>query len=194
MPYTRPRTKDGFFKKYEYVYDEHYDCYTTQRTKFLNTEPRQEEEGYRQYASNCREICKTCPFLEKCTQNKDHIKFIHRHIWEHYVEEADDLRITEINKNVYRETERNDSTSLCRWKREAWHAMDNPSGTGKVVHASDTYFWFHELKENGKPDMEKTMSSLNKISIVENDEQKKTNPNSNEAFFIRFVDSLKPID
>ncbi|MCR8940481.1 transposase, partial [Brevibacillus laterosporus] len=27
MPYTRPRTKDGFFKKYEYAYDEYYDCY-----------------------------------------------------------------------------------------------------------------------------------------------------------------------
>ncbi len=26
-PYTRPRTKEGFFRKHEYVYDEHYDCY-----------------------------------------------------------------------------------------------------------------------------------------------------------------------
>jgi len=25
-PYRRPQTKDGFFKKYEYVYDEYYDC------------------------------------------------------------------------------------------------------------------------------------------------------------------------
>ncbi|MCU9602162.1 hypothetical protein, partial [Pallidibacillus thermolactis] len=40
-------------------------------------------------------------------------------------------------------------------------------------------------------DMEKTMSSLNKIRILENDEQKKTNPNSNEAFELGFVDSLK---
>jgi hypothetical protein len=39
--------------------------------------------------------------------------------------------------------------------------------------------------------MEKTMSSLNKIRILENDEQKKTNPNSNEAFELGFVDSLK---
>ncbi|MCU9595622.1 hypothetical protein OEV82_14415, partial [Caldibacillus thermolactis] len=39
-------------------------------------------------------------------------------------------------------------------------------------------------------DMEKTMSSLNKIRILENDEQKKTNPNSNEAFELGFVDSL----
>ena len=26
MPYTRPMTKTGFFKKYEFVYDEYYDC------------------------------------------------------------------------------------------------------------------------------------------------------------------------
>ena len=36
------------------------------------------------------------------------------------------------------------------------------------------------------------MSSLNKIRILENDEQKKTNPNSNEAFELGFVDSLNP--
>ena len=99
MPYTRPRTKDGFFKKYEYVYDEHYDCYICPKNQILEYRTTT-REGYRQYASN-PEICKTCPFLEKCTQNKDHIKFIHRHIWEHYVEEADHLRHTEINKNIY---------------------------------------------------------------------------------------------
>ncbi|CAG9621834.1 hypothetical protein BACCIP111883_02625 [Sutcliffiella rhizosphaerae] len=27
MPYTRPRINDGYMKKYEYTYDEHYDCY-----------------------------------------------------------------------------------------------------------------------------------------------------------------------
>ncbi|MED3662299.1 hypothetical protein P4476_10460, partial [Ureibacillus terrenus] len=43
----------------------------------------------------------------------------------------------------------------------------------------------------GKLDMEKTMSSLNKTRILENDEQKKTNPNSNASFELGFVDSLK---
>jgi hypothetical protein len=37
------------------------------------------------------------------------------------------------------------------------------------------------------------MSSLNKIRILENDEQKKTNPNSNEAFELGFVDSLRRV-
>ncbi|MED3786835.1 transposase [Peribacillus frigoritolerans] len=27
LPYTRPRTKEGFFRKQYYVYDEHFDCY-----------------------------------------------------------------------------------------------------------------------------------------------------------------------
>jgi hypothetical protein len=27
LPYKRPMTKQGFFKKYEYVYDEYFDCY-----------------------------------------------------------------------------------------------------------------------------------------------------------------------
>ena len=27
MPYKRPMTKKGFFRKYEYVYDEYFDCY-----------------------------------------------------------------------------------------------------------------------------------------------------------------------
>lgn len=27
FPYKRPMTKDGFFRKYEYAYDEAYDCY-----------------------------------------------------------------------------------------------------------------------------------------------------------------------
>jgi len=26
MPYKRPMSKKGFFKPYEYVYDEHYEC------------------------------------------------------------------------------------------------------------------------------------------------------------------------
>ena len=27
LPYTSTKTKDGFFRKHEYVYDEHYDSY-----------------------------------------------------------------------------------------------------------------------------------------------------------------------
>ena len=35
LPYKRPMTKDGFFKKYEYVYDEYYDCYICPNNQVL---------------------------------------------------------------------------------------------------------------------------------------------------------------
>ena len=34
IPYKRPMTKKGFFKKCEYVYDEHYDCYICSKIRF----------------------------------------------------------------------------------------------------------------------------------------------------------------
>ena len=35
FPYKRPMTKEGFFKKYEYAYDEYYDCYICPNNKIL---------------------------------------------------------------------------------------------------------------------------------------------------------------
>lgn len=48
MPYKAPMTKDGFFKKYEYVYDEHFDCVICPNNKILpySTANR---DGYREF-------------------------------------------------------------------------------------------------------------------------------------------------
>ncbi|MEV5116192.1 transposase, partial [Peribacillus frigoritolerans] len=46
LPYTRPRTKEGFFRKQDYVYDEHFDCYlcpSGETLKYSTTN----KEGYR---------------------------------------------------------------------------------------------------------------------------------------------------
>jgi cytochrome c len=99
MPYTRPKTKDGYMKKYEYVYDEHYDQYICPQGETLSYRTTT-REGYRQYASNPLK-CQHCPLLSQCTQSQQHIKMIHRHIWEDYLEEADHLRHTEKNKKLY---------------------------------------------------------------------------------------------
>ena len=47
MPYKRPMTKYGFFKKYEYVYDEFYDCYLCPNDKILKYSTTN-REGYRE--------------------------------------------------------------------------------------------------------------------------------------------------
>ncbi|MGL5054071.1 MAG: IS1182 family transposase [Fusobacteriaceae bacterium] len=99
MPYKRPMTRDGFFKKYEYVYDKFYDCYICPNEQILkyNTTNR---EGYKEYKSD-KKICEKCSFKNKCTESKNSTKVIARHVWEHYIEQAEDVRHTLGTKEIY---------------------------------------------------------------------------------------------
>ncbi|WP_163103548.1 IS1182 family transposase [Peribacillus alkalitolerans] len=99
LPYTRPRTKEGYLRKHDYVYDEHFDCYSCPEGQLLKYRTTT-KEGYRQYFSNPVQ-CKNCPILSQCTQSQNHQKLIQRHVWEEYLEEADHLRHTEENKRIY---------------------------------------------------------------------------------------------
>lgn len=99
FPYKRPMTKDGFFKKEDYVYDEYHDCYIcpTNRTLEYSTTNR---EGYREYKS-CGMICEKCEHLSQCTASREHIKIVTRHVWEDYMEIAEDIRQTLGMRDIY---------------------------------------------------------------------------------------------
>lgn len=100
LPYKRPMTKDGFFKKYEYTYDEKYDCFICENNhvlKYVTTN----RNGYREYKSN-PEVCASCPYLSKCTHSKNHVKLIQRHVWEEYMEQVEDIRHTKGYKDLYK--------------------------------------------------------------------------------------------
>ncbi|QVY62134.1 IS1182 family transposase [Cytobacillus gottheilii] len=99
LPYTRPRTKDGFFRKHEYVYDEHFDCYICPAGKILNYSTTT-KEGYREYKSS-KQTCATCSLLPQCTQSKNRQKVVTRHIWQEYVEEVEHLRHHKDVKPIY---------------------------------------------------------------------------------------------
>ncbi len=99
FPYKRPMTKEGFFKKYEYVYDEYYDCYICPNNKILKYSTTN-RDGYREYKS-CSHECVNCPYLSQCTESKNHVKVVTRHIWEDYLEKCEDIRHTEGNKELY---------------------------------------------------------------------------------------------
>lgn len=99
MPYKRPMTKDGFFKKYEYVYDEYYDCYICPNNKVLKYTTTN-REGYKEYKSNAT-TCQNCEFINKCTESKNTTKVIMRHIWEEYMEKVEDIRHTKGSKEIY---------------------------------------------------------------------------------------------
>ena len=98
-PYRAPQTKKGFFKKYEYVYDEYYDCIlcpADQSLKYSTTN----RDGYREYKSN-PEICRECPKRMQCTHSKSCQKVVTRHIWEPYMEMAEDCRYTPQYRAIY---------------------------------------------------------------------------------------------
>ncbi len=99
FPYKRPYTKKGFFRKHEYVYDEYYDCYICPNNQilFYSTTNR---EGYKEYKSKGY-ICEGCPNLNKCTNSKEHIKVVTRHIWEEYIEICENIRHTTGMKEIY---------------------------------------------------------------------------------------------
>ena len=99
FPYKRPVTKEGFFYKYEYVYDEHYDCYICPENKVLSYSTTN-REGYREYKSNPKD-CTGCPHLSRCTQSATHQKIVTRHLWEPYLETCEDIRYSRGMKELY---------------------------------------------------------------------------------------------
>lgn len=99
MPYKRPMTKKGFFRKYDYVYDEFYDCYICPNDKVLKYSTTN-REGYREYKS-CPQDCAQCAMIERCTESRAQQKIVTRHIWEDYIEQAEDIRHSPLGKETY---------------------------------------------------------------------------------------------
>lgn len=99
LPYKRPMTKDGFFRKYEYVYDGYHDCYICPNNEVL-TYRTTNRDGYREYKS-CGAVCVQCPYLPQCSGSRDHVKTVTRHIWEPYMEICEDIRQTLGMKDLY---------------------------------------------------------------------------------------------
>ncbi len=99
MPYTISRGKKGYFKKREYIYDEYYDCYICPNNQVLKYSTTN-RNGYREYKSDPK-VCINCPYLCKCTSSKNHVKVVTRHVWAKYIDEAEELRYTNTNKEIY---------------------------------------------------------------------------------------------
>ncbi|MCH3583738.1 transposase, partial [Enterococcus faecium] len=86
--------------KNEFLYDEYFDCYICPQDQMLafSTVTR---EGYREYKSNPKE-CVNCPLLNQCTKSKNHQRVITRHVWGDLMDEVEHLRLTDLNKSIYK--------------------------------------------------------------------------------------------
>ncbi|MGL5638435.1 MAG: transposase, partial [Cetobacterium sp.] len=99
MPYKRPMTKKGFFKKYDYVHDIYYDCCICPKNEVLNYSTTS-REGYKQYKSDAK-VCKKYNLIEYCTHSKNTTKIVTRHVWEDYIDLVEDIRHTRGMKELY---------------------------------------------------------------------------------------------
>lgn len=129
--YSRPKTKDGFFHKHEYVYDEYYDCYICPADKVLRYSTTN-REGNREYKSDAN-ICTNCPYLSQCTNSKNHAKVVTRHVWQDALDEADENRYTYGLKDLY------------KYRKET---IERIFGSAKEFHG------FRYIQQIGKAQME----------------------------------------
>lgn len=98
MPYTRSSgIKEGFYRPWEYKYDvvnDNYACPMGQTLKYGTTD----RNGKKIYRSQAK-ICQTCS--ARCTANTKYQKTIERHIWQDYIDIANQIRRTDLGKETY---------------------------------------------------------------------------------------------
>jgi transposase len=97
--YKRPMTKEGNLEWWKYVYDEYYDCVICPEYQVLHYATTN-REGYREYKSRSY-ICEKCPSRSRCTESRDCTKTVTRHVWQDYVERAEDIRHTPEYQKLY---------------------------------------------------------------------------------------------
>ena len=100
FPYTRLGYRKGYFKKYEFVYDEYNDIYICPNEKNLIPTGNINKGSYIVYKANPCD-CAICPFKEQCTKSK--YKQVLRHVWEEYKEMVNDYRHNLDVKEIYKQ-------------------------------------------------------------------------------------------
>lgn len=119
MPYKRPMSKNGYFKPYEYVYDECYDCVICPENHVLKFSTTN-REGYKEFKSDpC--VCEICPGRNKCTNSKKHQKIVTKHIRMYYMELVEDHRHTPEIRSLYEK--RKETIERCFADAKEKHGM-----------------------------------------------------------------------
>lgn len=99
LPYTRYKGNKETYRAWEYEYDEANDSYVCPHGGILR-HTTTDRHGKRVYRSTPME-CAGCPFKDKCGANEKGQKLLTRHIWQKHLDAAEDLRKTELGKELY---------------------------------------------------------------------------------------------
>ena len=90
----------GLMRKSKFIYDHNVDAYRCPNDQLI-TYATTDRSGYRHYKSDPA-VCRTCPLLATCTNNKNAQRTITRHVWQDARERTDAHRLTPWGKAIYK--------------------------------------------------------------------------------------------
>jgi len=99
LPYTRYKGNKDKFKPWEYRYNPETDTYTCPKGETLR-HTTTDKDGKRTYRST-PEKCRNCPCRVKCGANEKGQKILITHIWQEYLDLAEQIRKTERARQIY---------------------------------------------------------------------------------------------
>ena len=99
LPYTRYTGKKDRFRPWDYIYDEASDSFTCPQGKTLR-HTTTSKDGKRTYRSTPKH-CRDCPCREACGANQKGERVLHTHIWQEYLDMVEQLRKTDVGKDIY---------------------------------------------------------------------------------------------
>lgn len=121
LPYKRPMGKTGFFRPYSYIFNEYYDCVLCPEDHVLSYATTN-RDGYREFKSKGYQ-CENCPSIGYCTESVKRKKLVTKHIWENYLEHAEDTRHMPEYKALYSKRKETIEKSVCGRKRKTRNAL-----------------------------------------------------------------------
>ena len=148
LPYKRPMTKDGFFRKYEYIYNHdknEYRCPQGEILKYTTTN----RKGYMEYKSD-PEKCKNCPMLGRCTHSRNNQKTVTRHVWADYLDQCEQIRHTPEWKEIYPQRKETIERVFAMSKENHGLRYTRLRGLKKNQHQALIIFSCHNLKKMAK--------------------------------------------
>ncbi len=99
LPYTRPKGNKEQYKPWEYIYDDAKDTYTCPKGGVLR-HTTTDKDGKRIYRTTPKQ-CVNCPNKKLCGANEKGQKTLSRHIWQKYLDLAEQTRKTEWARKIY---------------------------------------------------------------------------------------------
>lgn len=145
LPYKCPMTKEGFFTRHDYAYDERFDCYICPNNEVLSYRTTN-RNGKHQYKSD-KKKCAHCPLIDQCTKSANQTKVIERHIWQDYLDQVEETRYKRGASTIYKRRKETIERVFAQAKEDHGYRYTNMKGKDKMRYKTFMTFFAMNVKK-----------------------------------------------